>query len=85
MDHLRHDIDSGRTGEKVAFPDPAAAPLGTDAEVGGHPPTASEVALDAASSGYRRNRNTLPGTAIYAVLAILVAAAILTAVATAGQ
>lgn len=29
---LRSDIDSGRTGDKVRAPDPAAAPLGTDAE-----------------------------------------------------
>lgn len=32
---LRHDIDSGRTGDKIDFPDPAAVPLGTDAEAGG--------------------------------------------------
>ncbi|MCZ8106236.1 MAG: hypothetical protein O9972_51195, partial [Burkholderiales bacterium] len=28
-------IDTGRTGDTVPFPDPAAAPLGTDAEAGG--------------------------------------------------
>jgi hypothetical protein len=32
---LRADIDSGKTGDKVAFPDPSAAPLGTDEEAGG--------------------------------------------------
>ncbi|HYG88076.1 MAG TPA: hypothetical protein VD978_17645 [Azospirillum sp.] len=32
---LRYDIDSGRTGDKIPFPDPAAAPLGTDAEAAG--------------------------------------------------
>lgn len=32
---LKDDIDSGRTEDKVAFPDPAAAPLGTDEEAGG--------------------------------------------------
>jgi hypothetical protein len=42
--HLRDAIDSGATGGKVAAPDPAAAPLGTDAEAGGHPPTEAEVA-----------------------------------------
>lgn len=36
---LRDAIDSGKTGEKVAFPDPAAAPLETDAEAGGTPTT----------------------------------------------
>ena len=34
-EQLRADIDAGRTGDKVAFPDPATAPLGTDAEAGG--------------------------------------------------
>lgn len=32
---LRAAIDAGETGEKVNFPDPAAAPLGTDEEAGG--------------------------------------------------
>lgn len=40
---LRDEIDRGGTGDKVAFPDPAAAPLGTDAEAGGSPPTVAEV------------------------------------------
>lgn len=31
---LRAKIDSGQTGEKVDFPDPSAAPLGTDDEAG---------------------------------------------------
>jgi hypothetical protein len=35
---LRDDIDSGRTGEKIDWPDPAAAPLGTDEEASGTPP-----------------------------------------------
>lgn len=34
---LRDDIDRGATGEKAAFSDPAAVPLGTDAEAGGTP------------------------------------------------
>ncbi len=36
-DQLRGEIDRGRTGDKVAFPDPAAAPLGTDDEAAGTP------------------------------------------------
>lgn len=36
-DQLRNDIDSGRTGDKIPFPDPAAAPLGTDDEAAGQP------------------------------------------------
>ncbi len=33
-EQLRHDIDQGRTGDKVRFPDPAVAPLGTDEAAG---------------------------------------------------
>jgi hypothetical protein len=36
-ERLRHDIDTGRTGDKVSWPDPAAAPLGTDEEAAGTP------------------------------------------------
>ncbi|MGF1621256.1 MAG: hypothetical protein ACFCUR_11645 [Rhodomicrobiaceae bacterium] len=43
---LRHDIDHGRAGSKVDAPDPAAAPLGTDAEAGGAPVT-DEIARSA--------------------------------------
>lgn len=45
-DALRHDIDTGRTGDKVDFVDPAAAPLGTDAEAGGTSPTARELSRE---------------------------------------
>ncbi len=40
---LRADIDSGRTGDKVPASDPAAAPLGTDAEAGGNPMDPGEL------------------------------------------
>jgi hypothetical protein len=43
---LRNDIDSGKTGDKVAHPDPSAAPLGTDEEAGGV--TTPEEALEKA-------------------------------------
>lgn len=42
-DRLRDEIDRGGTGDKVAFSDPAAAPLGTDDEAAGHPPTPEQV------------------------------------------
>jgi hypothetical protein len=32
---LRGEIDSGRTGDKVGYPDKATSPLGTDDEAGG--------------------------------------------------
>ena len=44
-DRLREDINRGLTGDKVPFRDPAAAPLGTDDEAAGMPPTAEEVEL----------------------------------------
>jgi hypothetical protein len=43
---LREDIDRGRTGDKVNWPDPAAAPLGTDDEAG-------DSSLSLARSGLR--------------------------------
>ena len=42
-DKLRKEIDRGKAGDKTDFPDPAAAPLGTDAEAGGNPPTREEL------------------------------------------
>jgi hypothetical protein len=42
-DRLRHEIDSGRTGDKVDHPDPAAAPLGTDDEAAGTPPSRAAI------------------------------------------
>ena len=42
---LREDIDSGRTGDKAGFPDPSAAPLGTDAEAGGNSATREELKI----------------------------------------
>lgn len=44
-ERLRAAIDQGKTADKVAVSDPAAAPLGTDDEAGGHPPSAGEVEL----------------------------------------
>lgn len=45
MEELRKDIDEGKTGDKVPFRDPAAAPLGSDDEAAGHPPTPEAIAL----------------------------------------
>lgn len=46
-DQLRVAIDSGRGGDKVDAVDPAAAPLGTDDEAAGTPPTRLAVATAA--------------------------------------
>lgn len=40
---LRADIDNGQGRDKVAYPDPAAAPLGTDDEAAGTPVSADQV------------------------------------------
>jgi len=40
---LRAEIDRGHTGDKVPVSDPAAAPLGTDDEAAGYPPSANAV------------------------------------------
>jgi len=48
---LRGDIDSGKTGDKTPGFDPAAAPMETDAEAGGAPPTPVEIAQARAQEG----------------------------------
>jgi hypothetical protein len=40
---LKGDIDSGRTGDKNEVFDPGLAPLGTDEEAAGTPPTPGQV------------------------------------------
>ncbi len=42
---LQGDIDSGRTGDKNPMFDPSGAPLGTDDEAAGTPPTFFRVAM----------------------------------------
>lgn len=54
---LREAIDSGETRDKVDFPDPAAAPLGTDAEAGGRPPSREEIELAMRHETHRTGRN----------------------------
>jgi hypothetical protein len=54
LEQLRADIDSGRTGDKVSAPDPAMAPLGTDDEAAGTPPSPAAIALT------RRMENSRP-------------------------
>ena len=42
-EQLRNAIDRGATGSKVPYPDPAAAPLGTDDEAAGTAPDPESV------------------------------------------
>jgi hypothetical protein len=44
VERLRHDIDSGRTADKIRAPDPALAPLGTDEEAAGTPVDSARAA-----------------------------------------
>ena len=44
-DRLRAEISRGNTGEKVDWPDPAVAPLGTDDEAAGTPPSPARVKM----------------------------------------
>ncbi|HYD72939.1 MAG TPA: hypothetical protein VEF55_07355 [Candidatus Binatia bacterium] len=57
---LRGDINSGKTGDKTPGFDPAAAPMETDAEAGGAPPTPQEVAQARANErrGIEGRRNS---------------------------
>jgi hypothetical protein len=59
VDRFRKDIDRGKAGDKTDYPDPAAAPLGTDDEAGGHPATAEELRI-AREAEFRR-RPSAPG------------------------
>ena len=75
-DQIRDAIDSGATGEKVGHPDPAAAPLGTDAEAGGNGPTPGERKLEAGSQVNHPEAVPPDGRVVYFVLIALVAGAI---------
>ena len=52
-DQLRAEIDAGKAGDKHAHNDPAAAPLGADAEAGG-PGTAREALETARKNEIRK-------------------------------
>ena len=76
-DQIRNTIDTGATGEKIGHPDPAAAPLGTDAEAGGHSPTRAERTMEVKSRTLGRERPPVNGVPLYLALMALVSAAIL--------
>lgn len=76
---LRAAIDAGAAKDKVAYPDPAAAPLGTDAEAGGFPPKPSEIRAQPLWQAAPRNQNL--DRLIYPCLATAISAAYLLTVA----
>lgn len=73
VDQLRAAIDSEAAGDKVGFPDPAASPLGTDAEAGGSPPAAETVRqVYQAEIRSRSPQNARHRSALSIVLAFIV-------------
>lgn len=80
-DRLRIDIDRGVTGDKTPGSDPAAAPLGTDAEAAGTPPTRQEIDLEVRSRTVRPHGGTKRRGVVWIVVmglafALLVAIAV---------
>lgn len=72
-DSLRHSIDSGETGDKADWPDPAAAPLGTDDEAAGYPPTREQLDMETSRTKQRTPLGTSAGAGMaYGVIAVLV-------------
>jgi hypothetical protein len=51
---LRADIDSGRTGDKIAVIDPGLSPLGTDDEAAGTPAVPHRISLARRLEGVQR-------------------------------
>jgi hypothetical protein len=81
---LKYDIDRGRGGDKVDNIDPAAAPLGTDDEAAGNPPSPAEIKLAArheignsVSSGGASGDY---GVTVYVVMVLVWSAAVLSAI-----
>lgn len=80
-DQIRDAIDSGRTGDKLEWPDPAAAPLGTDAEAGGVATSADARRVEAAVQTHARTPQSrqpsgMGGFAAYVAVALAVLAVV---------
>jgi hypothetical protein len=58
---LRDAIDRGRTGSKVPYEDPAAAPLGTDEEAAGTPPRPEDIRTAMRNELRNRGRHSSSG------------------------
>jgi hypothetical protein len=58
---LRDAIDRGRTGSKVPYQDPAAAPLGTDEEAAGTPPSPEDIRVAMRNEVKNRGRHDPDG------------------------
>ena len=75
-DKLRSAIDSGKTVGKIAGSDPAAAPLGTDDEAGGHKPSVRQVEAALAEKICRPHKNDMSSLAVGIVLVFCVMIAV---------
>ena len=81
---LKYDIDRGRGGDKVDNIDPTAAPLGTDDEAAGNPPSPAEIKLAArheigrgvSSEGSSGDH----GVTVYVVMVLVWSATVLSAI-----
>lgn len=62
VEQLRADIDAGRTGDKVAYPDPAAAPLGADDEAANSSHQDTSATRQAAHAPERQQAEARSGT-----------------------
>jgi hypothetical protein len=82
VDRIREDIDKGSTFEKVPYPDPAAAPMGTDDEAAGNTPSRMERTIEAEArhDPVPVERKRQAPVALYALL-IMVAVVMVIAVA----
>lgn len=81
----RGATDAGLTGDKIPYGDPAAAPLGTDAEAAGHPPRPGDAPPQppaAIPEGHAKGHELPPRTTLgIGVMSALVAAAVALVVA----
>lgn len=82
---LRDAIDAGLTGDRIPSGDPAAAPLGTDAEAAGNPPQPGDAPPQPAAAipdGHAKGHELTPRTTLgIGVISALVAAAVALVVA----
>ena len=79
VDRMRKDIDRGSTREKAPWPDPSAAPMGTDDEAAGQPSGRNERSIEAGARpdpvDVERRQPSAVGT--YVVITIIVGFAII--------
>lgn len=62
-ENLRNEIDTGKSRDKVDFPDPATVPLATDAEAGG-----ATAPLPSEDRGGAGHKDSAAGFWIYALI-----------------